>query len=177
MVASLEVEGKYRVDCSMLEEIYNRVISLGGEEVERRVEEDTYLAHPCRDFAATDEALRLRYVNGKLESLTYKGPKLPGKVKSRVELVLRVEEPVEELLERLSFRPALRVVKNRVYMKLEEATVTLDRVEGLGCYVEVEAPRADEVERIATRLGLQGPPIFESYVELLLKGGGGSPSP
>lgn len=177
MVPQLEVEGKYPVECSRLEELHSRLVSLGGEEAERRVEEDLYMAHPCRDFMATDEALRLRYVDGRLESITYKGPRLPGRVKSRVELILRAEGPVEEVLERLGFRPALKIVKSRVYMRLGDATVTLDRVEGLGCYVEVEAPRAEEVERVASVLGLEGPPIFESYVELLLKRGGGSPSP
>ncbi|MCE4628101.1 MAG: class IV adenylate cyclase [Desulfurococcales archaeon] len=166
---SLEIEGKYRVDCAELESIAARAEELGGRFLGARSEEDVYYQHPCRDFASTDEALRLRYVQGRVESLTYKGPKMPGRVKARLELILSpLGGPVEQVLERLGFTPVARVVKRRRYYRLGDSLVTLDEVEGLGCFVEVEAPTTSRVEEVAGSLGLEGPPIVESYLEMLL---------
>ncbi len=50
-------------------------------------QEDRYFNHPGRDFAATDEALRIRSV-GNDNFVTYKGPKLSGPTKSRREIEL-----------------------------------------------------------------------------------------
>ena len=169
---SIEVEGKYRVDCSDLEAVSRRIESLGGRFSGERLEVDVYYQHPCRDFASTDEALRLRYVGGEAESLTYKGPKMPGRVKARLELIISpIGGPVEQVLERLGFVPVASVVKRRKYYRLHDSTVTLDSVEGLGCFVEVEAPEPSRVEELAGRLGLEGPPITRSYLEMLLSPG------
>lgn len=67
----------------------------------RKVAEvDTYFQHPCRDFALTDEALRLRrHLVTTAESCvfeclaTYKGPKLPGPTKTRRELEFPLVNP------------------------------------------------------------------------------------
>ena len=166
-MAPVEIEAKYAVRCSELPIIEDRLKDLGAHPEGERREEDIYYRHPCRDFLATDEGLRLRIVDGRPESLTYKGPRLPGKVKRRTELILPLSRgPAGEILERLGFAPAIRVAKDRKYYRLEGALVTLDRVEGLGCYVEVEAGSPEEVLRIARLLGLAGEPITASYAEL-----------
>ena len=46
---------------------------------------DRYFAHPSRDFARTDEALRLRRI-GEFNFITYKGPKLDATTKTRREI-------------------------------------------------------------------------------------------
>ena len=68
-----EVEQKFRVD--ELGSIEDALRQLGSR-VEDTVEQvDCYFAHPVRDFAATDEALRIRQV-GPDAFVTYKGPKI-----------------------------------------------------------------------------------------------------
>src|SRR5437868_7119625 len=79
---------------------------------------DHYFRHPCRDFAQTDEALRLRNV-GSDNFITYKGPKIDPTSKTRRELELPLStgsETVErftELLGALGFKPVATVSKQR----------------------------------------------------------------
>jgi adenylate cyclase class 2 len=49
--------------------------------------------------------------------------------------------------------------------------VSIDRVEGLGCFVEVEVKGGgvELIDRVAEVLGVGGSRVYETYVELLLK--------
>lgn len=167
----VEREVKARVDCAMLPGIEDELRARGYQLEARRVERDTYYQHPCRDMLASDEALRLRLAGGGAR-LTYKGPRRGGGgVKERLELEAEMRGDIAGILERLGFKPVVTVVKERLYYRGRGHTVTLDRVEGLGCFVEVEGedplgvlgelgvPRENIVEEtyaemIARRLGL-----------------------
>ncbi|HEU5115398.1 MAG TPA: class IV adenylate cyclase, partial [Isosphaeraceae bacterium] len=81
--AGFEVEIKFRAADHRA--LAARLIALGAEASEAQEHEDLYLAHPSRDFARTDEALRLRRV-GDQNRVTYKGPKLGGPTKTREEI-------------------------------------------------------------------------------------------
>ena len=170
----MEVEAKFRVvDASAVEA---RLAELGARLVSEVVEVDVYYNHPCRDFAASDEALRVRHVDGSV-SLTYKGPRM-GPGKTRREVSIGVDGDVESLLSALGFVEVARVVKRRRYYALGDVTVTVDRVEGLGEFVEVEVSVGDEglveegfrrVMDVALRLGLDpGNMERRTYLELLL---------
>ncbi|MEN3000181.1 MAG: class IV adenylate cyclase [Acidilobaceae archaeon] len=166
----IEVEGKFRVECSRLDDLGAQLREMGLTYVGGREEEDSYFSHPCRDFLKTDEALRLRR-GGEL-TLTYKGPRERGEMKRRLELTLSVAGEVEEMLERLGFKLALKVRKRREYFESQELVVSLDRVEGLGCFVEIESKRgsAEEVMELAGRLGLAKESyVGKTYVELILE--------
>lgn len=112
-----EVEMKFRVAApEMLEK---RLAELGIA-MEPEVEEcDTFFRHPSRDFAQTDEGLRLRRridADGREERfITYKGPKLDATTKTRreIEIPLGIDDPWWELLEALGFQEAARVHKFR----------------------------------------------------------------
>src|ERR1700688_1176895 len=75
---------------------------------EPEVQVDRYYAHPARDFAQTDEALRIRRI-GQANYVTYKGPKLDTTTKTRRELELPLAPGdagaagFAELLEALGF--------------------------------------------------------------------------
>jgi adenylate cyclase class 2 len=148
------------------------------------VQVDRYFAHPCRDFAQTDEALRIRTrLDGAL--LTYKGPKVDRFTKSRRELELSLG-PADgvpawiELLQALGFEPVAEVRKSRrpghVAYGGYEVQVALDEVEGLGTFLELELPATDEtldarrvcLNGLAAELRL-GAPERRSYLELLLE--------
>ena len=113
---SYEVEQKYPV--ADLEALVPRIDALGAEISEPRVEVDLYFAHPVRDFAATDEALRLRACAGEVR-ITYKGPKLDQATKTRREIELPLGSAATTLdewrglLEVLGFRPVAEVRKTR----------------------------------------------------------------
>lgn len=173
----LEVEAKARA--ASLDETRRRCQALGGQRLGREEQRDTYYAHPARDFASTDEALRLRESWGRAE-LTYKGPKVDELTKTREEVTVRVEPPGEaaRALERLGFRPVAQVCKWRETWRVQGMEVALDEVEGLGSFIEVEARTEeparmgglrDQVLALLRELGGEES-IRASYLELLLAG-------
>jgi len=179
----LEVELKYPLADETA--FRNKLESLGAEFVESIRQEDDYLSHPCRDFAQTDEAFRIRRV-GEQNRVTFKGPLLDRETKSREEFEVLFAAGAEALqgmrtvFDRLGFACAHQVAKQRDVFKLArpERTyeIVIDDVDHLGVYVELECV-ADEQTREAARvdvlnlaetLGL-GPTVERrSYLRLLL---------
>ena len=169
----LEAEVKARVED--LDRVEKRLSGLGAKYLDEESQVDLYFNHPSRDFSITDEALRLRRA-GKRLFLTYKGPKLDSLTKTRREHEVGIEdfEGAREILLSLGFVPVAEVRKNRRLYSCRGFIVSLDSVEGLGSYVEVEG-RAEECKTPERLLGfLQelgiSPEESErrSYLELLL---------
>ena len=176
---TFEVELKFVADA--LDELERRLVDLGTTFAESPVEQlDHYYAHPARDFAATDEALRLRRV-GHQTHITYKGKKEDTQTKTRREIEFRVSDfdKARQLLDALGFREVAAVHKTRrIGMLIWDGTrveIGLDDVTGLGTYVELEVmadhrqmDRAREtIISLASRLQLAHPER-RSYLELLL---------
>lgn len=113
-------------------------------------EKDTYFNGIDRDFAKTDEAFRIRkeIKDDKPQYLvTYKGAKLSKNIKVRKELETAVEDydTFYEIITALGFKEVATVEKQRLYYKNDKYTATLDTVEGLGKFLELEIV-ADESE-------------------------------
>jgi adenylate cyclase, class 2 len=178
----LEVEMKFPVvDFQGILDALQQLGVAPGPPVEQT---DHYFNHPSRDFAVTDEAIRVRRV-GPSCYLTYKGPKLDPATKSRREIEIRLgqtdeaEQPAFSLLEALGFRPAASVRKTRctahLHWENQDFEIVLDEVTGLGTFVELEtqadprslATRRESLQRLAERLGL-GRSERRSYLEMLL---------
>ena len=137
-------------------------------------ERDLYYNHPARDFGSTDEALRLRYAGGEA-TLTYKGQKKAEySLKAREEIIVTITpgERMEALLSRLGFRYVRSVEKYREIYRLEHTTVSLDEVQGLGSFVEIEVlggtDPEETIRHVQRALGIEGEHIPQSYLELLL---------
>jgi adenylate cyclase, class 2 len=145
---------------------------------------DRYYNHPSRDFGHTDEALRIRSV-GEKNFVTYKGPKLSARTKTRYELELPLApgkaaaEDFAALLVALSFTPVATVEKmRRVFARRWEGRqceIALDQVRDVGTFAEIEfiadANGFEAVEEsllhLADQLGLVQVER-RSYLELLL---------
>ena len=140
-----EVEVKLPADHA---DVRERLTELGAESLGTVTQRDTYYDAPHREFAETDEALRIRRVSGETggETLvTYKGPLVDPDSKTRREHETGVDddETMDGILRALGFRPAAVVEKDRERFGLGEYTVTLDAVTDLGEYVEVETESAE----------------------------------
>lgn len=169
----IEVEVKARLDLAHAREILKE---LNAEFVESEEHYDIYYNAPHRDFSETDEALRLRLVNGR-SVMTYKGEKLDDLTKSREELQTTVEwDSAQAILDRLGFTKTATVEKVRDVYKVGEITVCLDQVDSLGEFVEFELFSEKSIEESRDRLfelmgsfGL-GPKdsIRKSYLELVM---------
>ena len=101
----IEVEVKYRVPRELMEKIASKVLTLGGKFLGEEVQEDVYFQHPSRNFAVSDEALRVRRARGRVE-VTYKGPRIDSRSKTREEIQVKVEDfnSFVSLLEKLGFK-------------------------------------------------------------------------
>jgi adenylate cyclase class 2 len=142
---SFEVEVKYRsVDH---DELRRRLSEQGASPGPTEFQEDVYLRHPTRDFAVTNEALRLRR-NGTENRITYKGPRRAGPTKTREEIEIPVAQgegafrQLSRLFENLGFQPVATIRKTRsIYFLADpphEIEVTLDHLERLGDFAEIE---------------------------------------
>jgi adenylate cyclase class 2 len=176
-----EVELKVSADHGTVREALEQA---GASHVESVTQEDTYYDAPDRDFAETDEALRVRREvtdDGETRTaVTYKGPLVDEHSKTREEAETYVEddEAMHAVLSGLGYEAAATVTKEREQYDLDGCTVTLDAVEGLGEFVEVELEvesdkaLTDARSRAASVLETLGldpdNQIRTSYLDLLL---------
>lgn len=174
-----EVELKVRADHSVVRE---RLAATDATLVGTVQQEDTYYDAPDRDFAETDEALRIRSErtdDGTETRLTYKGPLVEQASKTREEAETAVADPdtLADILAGLGYDPAADVSKERTRYRLDGYTVTLDSVDGLGEFVEVERDVEDDIDTaregardVMDRLELNADKqIRTSYLGLLLE--------
>jgi adenylate cyclase class 2 len=169
----IEIEVKaYAEDLAAIETHLQR---LGAVFIGAVHQTDRYFNHPGRDFALTDEALRIRIADGRA-FMTYKGRKFDRLSKTREEIEVAVGDAAAatRLLERLGFTPVAAVMKHRRLYELGEFTICLDDVAGLGTFVEVEARGADiEKARDGALALLEQLKLHRterrSYLELLLE--------
>ncbi len=172
----LEIEIK--AYCDNLTAVIDKLGALGARRIGSIRECDQYMNHPSRDFGVTDEALRLRKANDE-SVMTYKGPKIGLVSKTRREEEVEVADfdAALGILESLGFSRAGSVEKERERFILEGIEVCLDRVEGLGDFVELEIKGEDREAAEALLFGLAeklGLRRFErrSYLELKFLGAG-----
>ncbi len=152
-IMSYEVEVKYgSVDHGQLTRL---LLERGGVARPAVSQEDTYLGHPARDFAVTNEAFRLRRI-GSENRITYKGPRRAGPTKTREEIEISLADgdatfaQLGRLFEILGFTPVAAIRKTRTSFHLVYCglpiEVALDRAEGLGDFAEIETMVATEGE-------------------------------
>jgi adenylate cyclase class 2 len=169
------------------EPVLKRLDALGAQQAPALNQVDRYFNHPSRNFAETDEALRIRDL-GDRQELTYKGPILDSQTKTRHEIEVPLANAecrgkLVEVLLLLGFREVGAVRKTRhprhLVWRGREIEIVLDEVADLGQFIEVEtlateAERSAAVEAVlalAAELGLSAPER-KSYLCLLLEKSG-----
>ena len=180
----LEIEIKAKVPAHA--HLIGRLRQEGFVLADTLLESDTYFNGGGRDFAKTDEALRLRSTENEVagtrkEAITYKGPKLDQFSKMRREYEVGISDAplMRELLCALGYAPVFTVKKRRAYYTRGEVSACVDTVEGLGTYVELEIIAEESgqseraVEELFALLEELGVPrescTRKSYLELLLE--------
>ena len=169
-LAVLEVEMKFRAeDWSAIEA---QLIAWNAVAVPARTETDHYFNAVDRDFARTDEAVRLRRI-GPGNTLTYKGPKIDSQTKARPEIEVKLADGEQaatdavRFLTSLGMKPVLEISKLRRVFRFTRdgfaVEACLDDAGPVGKYVELEimAEEADfeaakaVVLQTAAELGLK----------------------
>ena len=179
-----EVEQKYRVTDPS--ETTHRLQELGVTSKATVTQVDTYYAHPDRNFAETDEALRVRRV-GDENRITYKGPKIDATTKTRREIELPIAggeegaQRCDEIWQALGFSRVSEVSKTREIYRLSRADheieIAVDNVKYVGTFVELETvvekqseldAASKAIATLAEELGLKEIER-RGYLELLLE--------
>ncbi|MHA2135605.1 MAG: class IV adenylate cyclase [Candidatus Thorarchaeota archaeon] len=191
MDKTIEVEVKIPVTDSA--QVFDVLSNLGARETKSESQVDDYYDHPCRQFSSTDEALRLRTrLHGSVSDetldpsyprseLTYKGKKIDLHSKTRVELSSGIvdADSFKSILEELGFNYVASIAKKRTYFALDNFTISIDEVEELGSFVELELvvlskdqidSTRESIFEIVKRMGLNPEDsTLSSYLELLLE--------
>ena len=149
MAESYEVEVKVPIaDTEMSEQ---KLLASGARFLNSEVQVDTYFDHPCREFGKTDEAVRVRSrqtldstklaPSRSLNELTYKGPKIDRKTKTRLEYTVGIDDTdsLSTILESLGFKQVGKIIKKRKFYSLRDITVSIDDVESVGLFLELES--------------------------------------
>lgn len=147
---SYEVEVKIPIqDTSVIE---TSLINLGASKYKIEFQTDIYLNHPCKSFEDTDEALRIREcknipliqdsapISQPEREITYKGPKIDTSTKTRLELSLEIKDinTALSIFENLGFRNVATIRKRRSYFLLDATVLSIDEVEHVGTFLELE---------------------------------------
>ncbi len=177
----IEVEVKAKINS--FSEMEEKLKKLGAIKSKHEFQEDIYFNSPVVDFAKTDEALRIRTTkeNDKTNIfMTYKGPKIDKNSKTRKEIEMKIEDSVKctGIFEEIGFRKVRAVRKNRQYYTFENFEISLDDVEGLNPYMEIEVALDDgkdyseaqnKIFELFEKLGITDGFERTSYLELLEK--------
>ena len=177
----IEVEVKAKI--SSFEEMEKKLSEIGAVKSKEEFQEDIYFNSPVVDFADTDEALRIRTTkenDAENIFITYKGPKIDSKSKTREEIEITIEdsEMCSRIFEHLGFRKVRSVRKDRKYYTYENFEISLDDVEGLDPYMEIEIALEDgedyseaqnKIFGLFSELGIEEGFERTSYLELLEK--------
>ena len=175
----IEVEVKAKIES--FDEMRKKLDEIGAVKVKTEHQEDRYFNSPVKDFAETDEALRIRETRSDEKHnlfITYKGPKIDAKSKTREEVEMEIEDAdkCSKIFENLGFKEVRTVVKDREYYKYENYEISLDDVHGLEPYMEIEISLEDNCDyteaqnsifELFEKLGITDGFERTSYLELL----------
>lgn len=175
----IEVEVKAKIDS--FEEMEKKLEKIGAIKTKKEFQEDIYFNSPVVDFAKTDEALRIRTTkeNDKTNIfITYKGPKIDSQSKTRKEIEMGIDDSKKcaDIFEEIGFEKVRTVRKNRQYYEYENFEISLDDVEELDPYMEIEtglkdgedySEAQDEIFKLFEKLGITDGFERTSYLELL----------
>jgi predicted adenylyl cyclase CyaB len=170
----IEIEAKLSVPDH--EQVRARLRDLGAQPVGSCLETNTFFDTEDRSLLAADEGLRLRKreddeTKRNTFSVTYKGPRRHGQLKSRDEVEMNVgsDRDAAMLFSRLGFLRVLSFEKRRESWKFGGCSIELDTLPHLGTFVEIEGPSEPMVLQVREQLQLSDRPLVKnSYIALLM---------
>jgi len=171
---TVEIEAKMKLaDADALE----RRLREAGATLRRRVfEVNTFYDTDEDSLRAADRGLRTRLERGIDDpdftqmTITHKGPRAHGELKSRSEVELGVTDldNADALLRALGYHKKIAFEKKRAKWDFDDCLVEVDCVPYLGSFVEVEGPSDEQVMHCREALGLGDEPMIRaSYIAML----------
>ncbi len=141
----MEIEIKATFDDK--EKVKGALERLGAHAEKEKHQVDEYYNHPSRDTRKTNEYIRLRYKPGDNKGVFAYHINIADGVNKEFETGVDDHPTFKQILQRLHFQLLGVVDKRRETYKLGEFIVTIDLVEGIGNFVEIETEgEEDEIE-------------------------------
>ena len=173
-VMPVEIEAKIKVEDHAA--VRAKLEASGAKFVRDHFETNVIFDTEDRSLLAVDKGLRVRSAKDtktgeEVCTVTYKGPRKHGAMKSREESEMTVESftAAIHLLEQLSFIQVLSFEKRRQSWELGGCKVELDELPHLGCFVEIEGANEKAIQKVQETLGLSKNPIVKTaYVGLMM---------
>lgn len=140
------VEVEIQVVIKDPKKVEERLIEV-GKFIKTRKQKDKYYVTPDRNFFdkdAPNEYLRIRYEDESNHlNYSYLHFDKKGWLMATDEYETKVEKPeiVEEIFKKIGMILKVTVIKTRKYFKCGDFEVTLDKIENLGEFMEVEAKK------------------------------------
>jgi len=160
-VSSREIEGKFKVD--NLESIRKNIKKYIVEE-QVTTREDNRISVLWGLLERRGAYIRLR--NNGNYYFTFKGPNKSSSIMDRFEFNQKIPEWVYILLKSL-LPEKVTYKKTSQLFSSEDCQIFLDLVEGLGTFVEIEAPTEEQVTLWKKRLGITSKSIQKPYYKLV----------
>lgn len=174
---AVEIEAKMRLHhpdalIALLEE-------LGATLTHTLSETNSYFDSADGSLKSTDQGLRTRVEVANAgtpdesitTTITHKGPRTMGQLKSRLESELDVDNARDAavLLGALGYQHVLSFEKRRIRYQLDGCNVELDELPIIGRFIEIEGSSEDAVIAVRAKLGLADEPIIRSSYIAMLK--------
>ncbi len=178
----LEVQTKYSLAESELQDLLNKLEKSGAKIRDSFSQVDEYLVVPGHDPKNVDELLRLRREEDRY-FITYKGPaekeieKFRVKPKIDFELTPNISQEevlkLREVLQNFGYRPLEIITKQRKVYEVNGIEIAIDDVGEIGKFIEFRADTKEKIEKLEELLENMGfsekTRINEPYIELLRK--------
>lgn len=173
----IEVEAKVRIND--IEGMEKRITEQGAEYTGTIKQADEYFDFPDMQIFNSGGAFRVRDSDGNYR-VTYKGRKKDEETTSRDEIEIAIEsaEKMIKILENMGFVRLCEINKKRKVYLLAGLKISLDEVEGLGSFMEMEGmansekeykEKKGEIFKLLDNLGVSSEDISQrSYMEMAL---------
>jgi len=164
-----EKELKFKL--SNIDPIIKKIKELGFEELGENEQEDIYFDSIDNKLLKEGKALRIRK-EGNRFYLTFKSKALSRKPKIRKEINIELNETqvikLKEILKSLGYNEVLKIIKKRREFKRKDFRIAIDKVEGLGVFLEIEYENEIEMRELLHNFGLEiEDAIEQTYPEML----------
>jgi len=136
------MEVEIKLVCRNIIDLKKKLVIMGAVLVKTKRQLDTYYDHPAKVLVKNGEYLRIRKSGDKKTLAHHKN--LADGINDECEIEMGEGAGIEELLKRLGF-PKLGVIdKKREQYRLGDFNVCLDKVKGIGNFIEIELIIVDE---------------------------------
>jgi adenylate cyclase class 2 len=172
MPTKVEIEAKMKL--ADPDALRSRLGKLKAKSVGEHLELNMFFDTPDGALKTADSGLRIRVVRGpegkQAATITHKGPRSHGQLKSRPEIELTVSDPLAaaRLFATLGYHRTLTFEKRRHVYEYGKCEIVIDELPYLGCYVEIEGADDETIMKVRDKLGLSKAPLIRSsYIGIL----------